>query len=198
MRLDLLLAESWVKPGARVLDLGCGDGQLLAHLSSRLQVRGYGIEIDADQIRACVARGINVIEHDLDRGLQRFGEGSFDTVFLTMALQVLSKPDELLMDMLRVGREAIITFPNFAYWRTRFYLTLRGRMPMSKALPYHWYDTPNIHLCTFYDFDALCAERGLRIVDRLIVNGEQVSGALMRALPNLFGEVAIYRVTRDV
>ncbi len=196
MRLDLMLAERWIAPGSRVLDLGCGEGDLLAHLDHRLGVRGYGVEIDAERIRRCVERGVNVIEHDLNAGLQIFGDARFDTVVMTMALQVVQAPDRLLLDMLRVGREAIITFPNFAYWQTRLYLSLRGRMPMSEALPYHWYDTPNIHLCTFADFDALCAAHGLVVLDRHAVNGEQASSPLMRLWPNLFGEVAIYRVTR--
>ena len=161
MRLDLMLAERWIAPDARVLDLGCGEGDLLAHLAQRQGVRGYGVEIDAERIRRCVARGVNVIEHDLDAGLALFGDDRFDTVVMTMALQVVAAPDRLLLDMLRVGREAIITFPNFAYWKTRLYLALRGRMPMSEALPYHWYDTPNIHLCTFADFDTLRAVHGL-------------------------------------
>ncbi len=198
MRVDLLLAENWVRPGSRVLDLGCGDGQLLSHLASRCGVRGYGVEIDPGQICACVQRGVNVIEHNLDDGLQRFATDSFDTVFLTMALQVLARPHVVLDDMLRIGREAIVTFPNFAYWQARFYLTLTGKMPMSSALPYHWYDTPNIHLCTFCDFDALCAERGIKILDRQAVNHAQVGGPMMRLLPNLFGEIAIYRVQRRV
>lgn len=196
MRLDLLLAERWVRPGARVLDLGCGDGELLAHLRSQLNVRGYGLEIDAEKITACIARGVNVIEHDLNRGLGHFAANSFDTVIMTMALQALENPDHLLEDMLRVGKEAIITFPNFAHWRTRFYLAFRGMMPMSEALPYHWYDTPNIHLCTFRDFEALCRSRSIRVLDYHAVNGDQDTSALMRSLPNLFGEIAIYRVTR--
>lgn len=196
MRLDLALSENWVAKGSRVLDLGCGDGELLAHLRDNYDVRGYGLEIDADKITACIRRGVNVIEQDLNRGLENFRDGSFDTVFMTMALQALKHPDVLLEDMLRVGREAIITFPNFAYWRTRFYLTFKGMMPMSEALPYSWYDTPNIHLCTFRDFEALCAERGIRVLDRRAVNGDQETSSLMRQFPNFFGEVAIYRVTR--
>ncbi len=196
MRLDLALAEQWVEPGARVLDLGCGDGELLAHLRDAFGVRGYGLEIDADKITACIARGVNVVEQNLNTGLGNFRDGSFDTVIMTQALQAVEKPDVLLEDMLRVGREAIITFPNFAHWTTRFYLTLKGMMPVSEALPYTWYNTPNIHLCTFHDFDALCRDKGIRVLDRLAVDGGQQGSVLAKLFPNLFGEIAIYRLTR--
>lgn len=196
MRLDLALAERWVAPGSHVLDLGCGEGELLAHLRDNFAVRGYGVEIDADRITACVAHGINVIEQNLNAGLGNFRDGSFDTVIMTQALQAVEKPDVLLDDMLRVGREVIITFPNFAHWTTRFYLTLKGMMPVSEALPYTWYNTPNIHLCTFNDFDALCREKGIKVLDRIAVDGGQQGSFLARLFPNLFGEVAIYRLTR--
>jgi methionine biosynthesis protein MetW len=196
MRLDLKLAEQWVNPGSRVLDLGCGDGELLAHLRDNFGVHGYGIEIDADRITSAIYRGVNVIQQDLNRGLGNFRDGSFDTVIMTQAIQAVEKPDALLDDMLRVAREAIITFPNFAHWRTRFDLVFRGRMPVSEVLPYTWYNTPNIHLCTFADFDALCAAKHIQVLDRLAVDGGQQGSFLARLFPNFFGEVAIYRVTR--
>lgn len=196
MRLDLKLVEQWVKPDTRVLDLGCGDGELLAHLRDNFSVHGYGIEIDADRITGAISRGVNVIQQDLNVGLGNFRNDSFDTVIMTQALQAVEKPDVLLEDMLRVANEAIITFPNFAHWAARFYLTLKGRMPVSEALPYTWYNTPNIHLCTFHDFDALCAAKGITVLDRIAVDGGQQGSVLARLFPNLFGEVAIYRVTR--
>lgn len=196
MRLDLALVQAWVKPNSRVIDLGCGDGELLAHLRDTLNVRGYGLEIDADKITTAVARGVNVIEQDLNHGLANIADNSFDTLLMTQALQAVQNPSVLLDDMVRVAREVIVTFPNFGHWRTRWYLASKGRMPESRALPHRWYDTPNIHLCTYHDFKALCLEKGLIIHDRLAVDQDQRDSVLSRLLPNLFGEIAIYRVSR--
>lgn len=197
MRLDQRLAERWITPGSRVLDLGCGDGDLLAHMQEKLGVRGYGVESDQARIITAIGRGLSIIQQDLNDGLGRFADQSFDFVVMAQALQAVESPDKLLLDMVRVGREAIITFPNFAHWKTRSYLGLRGRMPVSEALPYMWYNTPNIHLCTFRDFEVLCHSHGLRIINRLAVNGDQQGNLFMKHLPNLLGEVAIYRVTRS-
>ena len=196
MRLDLRLAERWIKPNSRVLDLGCGDGELLAHLRDNFAITGYGLEIDEDKINECVARGVNVIQQNLNEGLDNFADNSFDNVIMTQALQAVEKPDQLLKDMLRVGKQAIITFPNFAHWKTRSYLFLKGKMPVSEALPYSWYNTPNIHLCTFKDFEVLCQQLDIKILNRLAVDDDQQGSLLMRRFPNLMGEVAIYRVSR--
>lgn len=196
MRLDLTLVKDWILPNTRVLDLGCGDGELLAHLRDSQNVRGYGLEIDPEKITEAIARGINVIEQDLNRGLANIRDASFDTLLMTQALQAVQNPDRLLDDMVRVAREVIVTFPNFGHWKTRVYLLRHGRMPVSRALPYGWYDTPNIHLCTFKDFEAMCRDKGLRVLDRLAVDQEQRDSRLSRLFPNLFGEIAIFRVTR--
>ena len=197
MRIDQQLAEKWINAGASVLDLGCGDGELLSQMSKKQQIHAYGLEIDQEKIAIAVSKGLNIIQQDLNLGLGRFADQSFDYVVMAQALQAVDAPDVLLRDMVRVGKQAIITFPNFAYWKTRSFLALKGRMPVSDALPYMWYNTPNIHLCTFRDFEALCDENQIQIIDRLAVNGNQQDSLLSKAMPNLFGEVAIYRVSKQ-
>lgn len=196
MRADLEIIQEWIKPGSRLLDLGCGDGELLRYLSEQRKVTGYGLEIDPEKINACIKNGVNVIEQNLDTGLSNFGDNTFDSVLMTQALQAVHYPDQVLEEMLRIGREAILTFPNFAHWRCRLYLGTKGRMPVSEFMPYTWYNTPNIHFCTFKDFEALCRERSIRILDRLVVDQTHRSGMLSGLWPNLLGEIAIYRVTR--
>ena len=196
LRADLQIIEKWIQPGSHVLDLGCGQGELLHYLQSHKEVRGYGLEIDPDNINACIEKGVNVIDKNLDLGLDNFADRSFDTVVMTQALQAVHYPDRILEDMLRIGREAILTFPNFGHWRCRLYLGLKGRMPVSEFMPYTWYNTPNIHFCTFNDFERLCHERSVRILDRLVVDQTHRSNRLSTMWPNLLGEVAIYRVTR--
>ena len=196
MRAEHDIIARWIKPGSHVLDLGCGDGALLAQLAATRDVAGYGIEIDHDKIRACIERGVDVIEQDIDEGLRNFDDGSFDTVVMTQALQALHNPHLVIGEMLRVGSEAVVTFPNFGHWRPRLQLTFKGRMPVSKSLPHQWYDTPNIHLCTFRDFEMLCRDNSWRVLDRLVADSEHREGLLMQAFPNLLGEIAIYRLTR--
>lgn len=196
MRPDLEVIEGWVNQQAHVLDLGCGDGSLLKHLHSVKQTTGYGLESDEDNILKCVSTNVNVIEQDLNNGLGNFKTQSFDLVIMTQALQEISHPHKVLEEMLRIGKEGIVTFPNFGYWRNRSYLALKGRMPMSKSLPHYWYNTPNIHLCTFRDFEALCYQQGLSILDRTVVDSNYKDSLAMRIMPNLFGSTAIYRITK--
>jgi methionine biosynthesis protein MetW len=196
VRVDLDIIRAWIAPRARVLDLGCGDGGLLSELMRAKQVEGYGLEIDPHNIAACIDRGVNVIEQDLDRGLGNFPTNSFDTVVMTQTLQAVRFPDLVLDEMLRVGKECVITFPNFGNWRCRLHLALMGRMPVSRFLPYKWYDTPNIHFCTVFDFEALCRLKNIHVINRVVVDETSRSGMLSRLLPNLFGMTAIYRVTK--
>jgi methionine biosynthesis protein MetW len=196
VRKEFELIAKWIKPKARVLDLGCGDGTLLNYLQTHKSIQGYGLEIDPFNIESCIEAGINVIQQDLDRGLNNFKDDSFDIVLMTQALQTVQNPHLLLKEMLRIGKECIITFPNFGHWRCRLHLVSKGRMPMSKTLPYMWYNTPNIHLCTFKDFEALCREDNISIIDRTVADFSNTRSALMELCPNLLGEVAIYHVTR--
>lgn len=194
MRLDQKIIENWVKPNARILDLGCGDGRLLEHLKNTKQTNGYGLEISEAGILACVQKGINVIEQNLDDGLNNFADQSFDTVIMSQVLQTMHYPDKVLAEMMRVGREAIVTFPNFGHWRARWHLAVGGKMPVSDLLPFEWYNTPNIHFCTFKDFEVLCKNLNYTIIDRQVA-AEKAPGKWLHPLrPNLFGETAIYRI----
>jgi methionine biosynthesis protein MetW len=195
MRIDLNEIQHWIQQGSRILDLGCGDGTLLKFLIDTKKVQGYGLEIDPAQINTCIDKGLNVIEQNLDRGLGNFADKSFDTVLMTQALQTLHFPHLVLDEMLRVGKECIVTFPNFGHWKARFYLATHGRMPVSDLLPYEWYDTPNIHFCTFKDFEVLCHERNIKVINRQVVN-EQSGQTLKDFMPNLFGETAIYHLSK--
>lgn len=196
MQLASDLVQAWIKPGANVLDLGCGDGTLLEQLVREKNVTGYGVEINHDALTRCVAKGLNVIEQNMDEGLSNFQDNSFDTVVMTQALQAVHFPHLVMDEMLRIGKECVVSFPNFGHLRSRLHLVTNGRMPVSKFLPYQWYDTPNIHFCTVKDFEDLCAEKGITILNRSIVNGANIETALTRALPNLLGVTAIYRITR--
>lgn len=180
-----------VPEGSRVLDLGCGDGALLQFLARERRASGYGIEIDDAGVLASVRNGVNVLQSDLERGLAGFDDAAFDVVLLSQTLQAMRRIEAIVAEMLRVGREAIVTFPNFGHWSHRLQI-LRGRMPVSSSLPYQWYDTPNIHLCTVADFDAFLAERGHRVLDRVVLAG----GRPVSFAPNLLGELAIYRFRR--
>lgn len=193
LRSDLAIISDWIKPGSRVLDLGCGDGALLEHLHANREVTGYGLEIDNDNVTRCIARGVNVLQTDLDEGVSDFPDNSFDFVIMTQTLQAVRYPDRLLEEMLRIGREGIVTFPNFAHWSARLQIGLLGRMPVSRTLPNPWYNTPNIRLCTVSDFEQLCDERGIHILQRTMINNRYQRNFSNYLLPNLTGQIALYR-----
>jgi methionine biosynthesis protein MetW len=196
LRADLAIIADLVNPGARVLDLGCGEGELLARLRADKAVNGYGLEIDPGNITICIRKGVNVIEQDLNAGLGNFADDSFDMVVMTETLQSVKAPVQMLKEMLRIGRECIVTFPNFGHWRCRTYLATRGRMPVSEHLPHSWYDTPNIHLCTFLDFERLCQAERFNIIERFVVDAAHANRPLINRFPNFFGTFAFYRLGR--
>jgi methionine biosynthesis protein MetW len=193
LRPDIAIIKEWIKPGSRVLDLGCGDGTLLRLLRDERQVEGYGLEIDPDNITQCIRTGINVIHRNLDEGLSDFDEQSFDYVVMTQTLQAVHFPDRLLLEMLRIGREGIVTFPNFGFWKNRLQLGFCGKMPVSRTLPAQWYDTRNIHLCTVKDFDQLCRHKEIITLERMVVDYAHRTRTGIHFLPNLLGEIALYR-----
>ena len=190
-RYDFELIASWIPEGSRVLDLGCGDGTLLAGLAATRRAGGYGIDIDDANVLASVRNGINVIQDDLDSGLSTFEDDAFDFVILSQTLQAMRNVEGVMSEMLRVGREGIVTFPNFGYWRHRLDV-IRGHMPVSRTLPHSWYDTPNIHLCTVKDFEDLCAKVGAEILDERVLH----AGRQVRFLPNLLGSLGVFRFRR--
>jgi methionine biosynthesis protein MetW len=190
-RSDFDAIAAWVKPGARVLDLGCGDGSLLRFLIEERGISGYGVEIDDRNVLDCVRNGVNVIQRDLEAGLSVFESGSFDFVILSQTLQAMRHTESIVREMLRVGSEGIVTFPNFGYWRHRLQVML-GRMPVSSDLPYQWFDTPNVHLCTIDDFEMFCQQHGVRILERVVLSHERP----VSAMPNLLGSLAVFRFER--
>ncbi len=191
-RPDFAAIAAWVKPGTKVLDLGCGDGSLLRYLQDVRNIRGYGVEIDDANVLRCLGNRVNVIQSDLESGLSSFESGSFDYVILSQTLQAMKHTEGIVREMLRVSREGIVSFPNFGYWRNRLQVSF-GHMPISEALPYQWFDTPNIHLCTLNDFEAFCHQHGVRILERRVMNGDHQ----VTLSPNLLGMLAFYRFERQ-
>lgn len=188
-RQDFAIIADWVRLGAKVLDLGCGDGSLLHFLRGSLDVRGYGVEKDDLNWLQCISKDLNVIQMDLEDGLSGFEAQSFDVVILSQTLQAMHNTEAIVQEMLRVGREAIVTFPNFGYWRSRSQI-VAGQMPVSKELPYQWYDTPNVHLCTIKDFDQFCVNHRIHVMERRVLT----NGKLVTFMPNLLGSLAMYRL----
>ena len=189
--------SDWISRDSKVLDLGCGDGSLLNDLRKEKSASGLGIEIDAEKIKSCLKKGISVIEQDIDSGLENFGNQSFDYVVMSQSMQALKKPEVALEEIVRIGKECIVSIPNFANIKCRLQLFFKGQMPVSNALPHDWYSTPNLHLCSLEDFEELCKKSNIKIVERKLskINGEE--SILMKLLPNLFSEVALYKLVKE-
>jgi methionine biosynthesis protein MetW len=192
LRPDLASIAEWIRPGSNVLDLGCGDGALLAHLYEAKQCRGYGVEIDDAEVLACARRGVDVVQQNIEEGLEMFRGGRFDVVVLSMAIQATHRTEKVLREMSEVAAEGIVSFPNFGHW-FHVWSILRGRMPVTREMPYQWYDTPNLHLTTVKDFEQLLARLGLQIVARVFLD----EGRELRFLPGKRATQAIYRFRRD-
>ena len=187
-RPDFEAIANWIKPNSKILDLGCGDGALLKYLQQERRVFGYGVEIDDNNILSCLKNDINVIQNNLESGLSSFTDNSFDYVILSQTLQAMKHTERIIREMLRVGREGIVSFPNFGHWKNRLQV-IQGHMPISDALPYRWYDTPNIHLCTLGDFEDLCKQCDAKILERRVMKKDRP----VTVMPNLLGKLAFYR-----
>ncbi len=197
VRIDHNIIVRLIPGGSSVLDLGCGDGSLLKKLKDEKGINGRGIEISEIGVKQCISKGLTVLQGDIDEGLRDYPDKSFDYVVLNQTLQVVKKPDLVLSEMLRVGRKGIVGFPNFGYWKIRAYLLFKGRMPKTRLLPYEWYNTPNIHLCSVRDFEIYCSEQDIDIEKRIFLTTERGGRVLRGVLPNLFAENAIYVISRS-
>ena len=191
MRADFIAIAKWIAPSSQVLDLGCGDGSFLEFLRQQKPVQAYGVEIDDARVLACVQKDINVIQQNLEGGLALFGDQSFDTVVLSQTLQTIHQTEKILREVVRVGKESIISFPNFGHWSHRLAVGF-GHMPVSKSLPYQWYNTPNVRVLTVADFEKLASSLGLKVIDQCILH----EGREVTLLPNLFGRLALFRIRR--
>ena len=199
LRRDLRLIAEMIDPGARVLDIGCGDGALLAYLARHKNVDGRGMELSQSGVNSCVGHGLSVIQGDADRDLEAYPTGAFDVVVLSQTLQATRQPREVLETLVRIGRRAIVSFPNFGFWRTRLRLLFCGRMPVSHLLPHPWYETPNIHLCTIRDFVAMCDEIGVRVERSVTLDrhGQPYSLDPRGSLANLLAEQGVFVLSEN-
>lgn len=197
LKIGYKIITEVIEHGAKVLDLGCGNGNLLAKLIKEKNVKGIGVEISQEKVISALEKGLPVIQGDIDEGLKEFQDNDYDWVILNQTLQSTEKPDYVISEMLRIGKKAIVSFPNFAYWKVRFYLFFNGRMPKSKALPFEWYNTPNIHLLTIKDFYHFCKKRGIRIQKEIFVTNAKVKkNFFMKCLSNFFAEEVIFVISR--
>ena len=192
----LSVIEKWVEVRSKVLDLGCGNGNILSELQKTKDINGLGVEIEEKNIEECLLQNINVIEQNIDDGLINFSNDSFDVVILSQTIQVLKNPNNALEEITRIGETCIVTIPNFGHWRSRLSLLLNGRMPVTSPLPESWYATPNIHLCTLKDFEMLCSELLITIEERVTVNSNNESKWYLNIWPNLFSASAIYKISK--
>lgn len=197
-RVDFDIIASLVKPGSRVLDVGCDDGTLLELLQTTRNVDGRGVELSQTGVNQCLLRGLSVIQGDADRDLVYYPDSGFDYVILSQTLQATHNPKQVLRELLRIGERAIVSFPNFGHWRVRSSLLFKGRMPVTKDLPYSWYDTPNIHFCTIRDFVETTREIGATVEDAVAVNqlGERITFNMPWGFWNLFGQHAVFLLRR--
>tara|TARA_E500000075_G_C6984201_1_gene318702 strand:- start:92 stop:679 length:588 start_codon:yes stop_codon:yes gene_type:complete len=192
------ILKSWIPKNSEVLDLGCGDGSLLASLKDDLDISGYGVDISEKNIELSLSKGLNVIEQDIDAGLDNFMNSSFDIVIMSQSIQALKKPENALKEIVRIGSECIVSIPNFANLKCRIQLALTGKMPVSKALPHEWYSTPNLHLCSLKDFESLCEKLNIQVIERKLIRNDGKHSIFMKFFPNLFTEVALYKLKQKL
>jgi len=197
-RKDFKIISDWIRKDSTILDLGCGDSTLLEYLVLNKNSSGYGFEKNIEKVQESIKKNINVIQADFNNDLHTYFEKNFfDYAVMTQALQENEDPNSIILEMVRVAKEGIVTFPNMGFWKNRFQLGFLGRMPISESLPNKWFDTPNIHLCTFNDFENFCKDLDITIIEKKVLNHNYSSNFLLKILPNLFGEIALYRFKKD-